>query len=103
MHRYDGQVFVKPPEVLARDRLLGSYTVSLSVIHLSSLVFALSKRKCCHQQHSSPDRTSVALSMHSAEENAVTTGIYHETATCHCNLILDLKWVCHLLSEQAWP
>ncbi|KAK9827408.1 hypothetical protein WJX74_000205 [Apatococcus lobatus] len=24
---YDGQVFVKPPEVLARDRLLGSYTV----------------------------------------------------------------------------
>ncbi len=24
---YDGQVFVKPPEVLARDRLLGSYEV----------------------------------------------------------------------------
>ena len=26
---YDGQVFVKPPEVLARDRLLGSYEVHL--------------------------------------------------------------------------
>ena len=25
--RYDGQVFVKPPEVLARDRLLGTYEV----------------------------------------------------------------------------
>ena len=25
--RYDGQTFVKPPEVLARDRLLGSYEV----------------------------------------------------------------------------
>lgn len=24
---YDGQLFVKPPEVLARDRLLGSYEV----------------------------------------------------------------------------
>ena len=27
---YDGQVFVKPPEVLARDRLLGSYEVRCS-------------------------------------------------------------------------
>ena len=26
---YDGQLFVKPPEVLARDRLLGSYEVCL--------------------------------------------------------------------------
>lgn len=25
--RYDGQVFVKPPEVLTRDRLLASYQV----------------------------------------------------------------------------
>jgi hypothetical protein len=25
--RYDGQVFVKPPEVLTRDRLLSSYQV----------------------------------------------------------------------------
>ena len=25
--RYDGQVFVKPPEVLTRDRLLGTYEV----------------------------------------------------------------------------
>ena len=25
--RYDGQTFVKPPEVLARDRLLGTYEV----------------------------------------------------------------------------
>jgi hypothetical protein len=25
--RYDGQVFVKPPEVLTRDRLLGAYEV----------------------------------------------------------------------------
>lgn len=25
--RYDGEVFVKPPEVLMRDRLLGSYEV----------------------------------------------------------------------------
>jgi hypothetical protein len=25
--RYDGQTFQKPPEVLARDRLLGSYEV----------------------------------------------------------------------------
>jgi hypothetical protein len=24
---YDGQTFVKPPEVLARDRLLGTYEV----------------------------------------------------------------------------
>lgn len=27
LRRYDGQVFVKPPEVLARDRLLGTYEV----------------------------------------------------------------------------
>eukprot|EP00891_Asterochloris_glomerata_P009503 jgi/Astpho2/9503/Aster-01754 len=27
---YDGQLFVKPPEVLARDRLLGNYEVGLS-------------------------------------------------------------------------
>ncbi len=26
-HRYDGQVFVKPPEILARDRLVGTYEV----------------------------------------------------------------------------
>ena len=25
---YDGQIFVKPPEILARDRLLGLYTVA---------------------------------------------------------------------------
>ena len=28
--RYDGQIFVKPPEVLARDRLLGAYEVRLA-------------------------------------------------------------------------
>lgn len=27
MGRYDGQTFVKPPEVLTRDRLLGMYEV----------------------------------------------------------------------------
>ena len=29
-YRYDGQLFVKPPEVLARDRLLGNYEVGLT-------------------------------------------------------------------------
>lgn len=51
MCRYDGQVFVKPPEVLARDRLLGSYTVS-SVKCCNIFVSALSRRTCCHQGHS---------------------------------------------------
>lgn len=27
---YDGQIFVKPPEVLGRDRLLGTYEVRRS-------------------------------------------------------------------------
>lgn len=29
--RYDGQIFVKPPEVLARDRLLGMYVRVIGV------------------------------------------------------------------------
>ena len=33
---YDGQVFVKPPEILARDRLLGTYeTRYIQYIHLN--------------------------------------------------------------------
>lgn len=60
MRRYDGQVFVKPPEVLARDRLLGSYTVSLSVLHFSILVYALSRRTCYHQGHPSADMVTTA-------------------------------------------
>lgn len=27
LDRYDGQLFVKPPEILGRDRLLGTYQV----------------------------------------------------------------------------
>ncbi len=30
--RYDGQIFVKPQEVLARDRLLGTYEVSFHFV-----------------------------------------------------------------------
>ena len=43
--RYDGQTFVKPPEVLARDRLLGAYEVIVmgightSFFDLGSLAF----------------------------------------------------------------
>ena len=37
----DGQTFVKPPEVLARDRLLGSYEVS---------VYALPSTPPAHRQ-----------------------------------------------------
>ena len=40
---YDGQVFVKPPEVLARDRLLGSYEVRCGV----SWMKLLSCYFCC--------------------------------------------------------
>lgn len=34
---YDGQLFVKPPEILARDRLLGSYEVCHVITAVSSL------------------------------------------------------------------
>ena len=35
-HRYDGQVFVKPPEVLTRDRLLGTYEVKPTLARLKT-------------------------------------------------------------------
>ncbi|KAK9815523.1 hypothetical protein WJX72_005035 [[Myrmecia] bisecta] len=37
---YDGQLFVKPPEVLARDRLLGSYTVKPVLNRLKTTLLA---------------------------------------------------------------
>ncbi|KAJ7548102.1 hypothetical protein O6H91_08G117200 [Diphasiastrum complanatum] len=45
---YDGQVWVKPPEVLARDRLLGSYTVkpALNRVKLTLVALALSLTAC---------------------------------------------------------
>ena len=41
---YDGQLFVKPPEVLARDRLLGSYEVRVKdcVVPYKTLRFGCS-------------------------------------------------------------
>ena len=36
LHRYDGQTFVKPPEVLARDRLLGTYEVKPTLERLKA-------------------------------------------------------------------
>lgn len=38
---YDGQLFVKPPEVLARDRLLGSYEVPIALHSACICPFAL--------------------------------------------------------------
>lgn len=37
---YDGQVFVKPPEVLARDRLLGTYEVKPTLMRLRNTLLA---------------------------------------------------------------
>ncbi|KAK9810770.1 hypothetical protein WJX73_006093 [Symbiochloris irregularis] len=37
---YDGQVFVKPPEVLARDRLLGTYEVKPTLERLKTTLLA---------------------------------------------------------------
>ena len=34
--RYDGQTFVKPPEVLTRDRLLGTYEVKPTLTRLKA-------------------------------------------------------------------
>jgi hypothetical protein len=34
--RYDGQTFVKPPEVLTRDRLLGTYEVKPTLARLKA-------------------------------------------------------------------
>ena len=36
MCRYDGQTFVKPPEVLTRDRLLGTYEVKPTLARLKA-------------------------------------------------------------------
>ena len=36
MRRYDGQTFVKPPEVLTRDRLLGTYEVKPTLARLKA-------------------------------------------------------------------
>lgn len=36
MCRYDGQTFVKPPEVLTRDRLLGTYEVKPTLARLKT-------------------------------------------------------------------
>jgi len=38
---YDGQVWVKPPEVLARDRLLGSYKVKPALLRLKLTLIGL--------------------------------------------------------------
>ena len=42
---YDGQLFVKPPEVLARDRLLGSYEVRIA-LHSMLLPFIIRLGHC---------------------------------------------------------
>ena len=44
---YDGQVFVKPPEVLARDRLLGSYEVRQQGCCAAPGDAAYARHTCC--------------------------------------------------------
>jgi len=43
---YDGQVFVKPPEVLARDRLLGSYEVRAAAADRHAVAAAAGRLPC---------------------------------------------------------
>lgn len=38
---YDGQVWVKPPEVLLQDRLIGTYEISPAIIRLQITIVAL--------------------------------------------------------------
>lgn len=62
MCRYDGQTFVKPPEVLARDRLLGSYEVHNDP-QVSSEMTHKSRLKCIHPicRHLSLSRSRAKL------------------------------------------
>ncbi len=57
---YDGQIFVKPPEVLARDRLLGSYEVPIALhsecICPSSHFWVIVILKIAQQSYSVLDR-----------------------------------------------
>ncbi|MEW5310311.1 MAG: hypothetical protein WDW38_002123 [Sanguina aurantia] len=39
---YDGQIWVKTPQMLMRDRLLGSYTVKPTIVRLKSTLLGLS-------------------------------------------------------------
>ncbi|XP_024529832.1 protein CONSERVED IN THE GREEN LINEAGE AND DIATOMS 27, chloroplastic [Selaginella moellendorffii] len=60
---YDGQTWIKPPEVLARDRLVGAYTVkpALSRVRVTLIGLAVSLSICAALLFSIPETRSSLL------------------------------------------
>eukprot|EP00803_Ostreobium_quekettii_P005949 evm.model.scf_213EXC.3 EVM.evm.TU.scf_213EXC.3 scf_213EXC:44727-48958(+) len=98
---YDGQIFVKPPEVLTRDRLLGTYEVRLCSECLALIV---GKALCSTPRaarlvegsgitHPVDTLLATALVQHAFAENQPTTIPTCSRGAELCALVCKFSWI----------